>query len=408
MDRRFARELLLHCFAAGLAAVDPEQAVTANLRPRSVAGRLVVFAFGKGAPAMTRGAARALGGDRLEGIAVSNHRGAVPPGVELFLSSHPIPDGRSIKAGAALLALAASLTAEDHAVVLVSGGGSALVELPVAPVTIEDLAHTNELLLRSGADIDQINMVRRRLSRLKGGGLARAIAPATAETLAVSDVIGDDPATIASGPTVAVTDAADAALQVAHSLGIAARLPSAVLAVLEAPLPALPAIAAGTYRIVASGSTAAHAAAAAAQERGYPAVVVDTRLSGEAADAGGEVLARSPGSVSVFAGETTVTVHGDGIGGRNHEAALTVATLISGRSDTFFLAAGTDGIDGGCDAAGAFVDGTTLHRARALGLDAADSLERNDSGTFFAALSDQIVTGPTGTNVGDLWMVLRS
>ena len=136
--------------------------------------------------------------------------------------------------------------------------------------------------------------------------------------------------------------------------------------------------------------------------------MVDTRLSGEASVAAGEVLGRSSGTVSVFAGETTVPVRGDGVGGRNHEAALAVATLISGRPDTYFLAAGTDGIDGGCDAAGAFAAGITLHRARALGLDAGDYLERNDSGTFFAALGDQIVTGPTGTNVGDLWIVLRS
>jgi glycerate 2-kinase len=408
MDRHAATELLLHCFQAALTAVDPEQAVAATLQPQSIEGRLVVLAFGKAAPAMARGAARALGVDRLDGIVVSNHRDSVPPGIELILSSHPIPDGRSIEAGAALLELAGSLTAQDHAIVLISGGGSALVEMPVVPVTIEDLAHTNELLLRSGADIGQINVVRRRLSRLKGGGLARAIAPATMETLVVSDVIGDGPATIASGPTVAVADSTGAALQVVRDLRIAERLPAAVLGVLRASMPALPPIAAGSVKIVASGPAAAHAAAAAAEERGYPAVVVDTQLSGEASDAGGEVLARSSAGMSVFAGETTVTVRGSGIGGRNHEAALAVATLISGRPDTFFLAAGTDGIDGGCSAAGAVVDGTTLLRARALGLDAADSLERNDSGPFFAALGDQIVTGPTGTNVGDLWIVLRS
>lgn len=407
MNRRVARELLLHCFEAGLAAVDPEQAVAANLRPTPVEGRLVVFAVGKAAPAMTCGVARALSVDRLDGIAVSNHREPVPPGIDLMLSSHPIPDARSIEAGGAILELAESLTARDHAIVLISGGGSALVEMPVAPLTIEDLALTNDLLLRSGAGIGQINVIRRRLSKIKGGGLARAIAPATVETLVVSDVIGDDPATIASGPTVAAVDMPDAASQIFSELGLAGLLPAAVLGALRVPIPDLSAVAPGLLKIVASGAAAAHAAAAAAEERGYPAVVVDTRLSGEAAEMGGEVLVRSPASVSVFAGETTVTVRGDGVG-RNHEAALAVATLINGRSDTYFLAVGTDGIDGGCAAAGAYADGTTLRRASALGMDAADSLERNDSGPFFAALGDQIVTGPTGTNVGDLWIVLRS
>jgi hydroxypyruvate reductase len=408
MDRRSARELLLHCFAAGVAAVDPERAVAAGLVPRPVEGRLVVFAMGKAAPAMTRGAAQALGVQRLEGIAVGNHQEPVPPGIELIMSSHPIPDDRSVGAGTALLALAESLTARDHALVLISGGGSALVEVPVAPLTIEDLAVANDVLLRSGADIGQFNMIRRRLSELKGGGLARAIAPATMETLVISDVIGDDPATIASGPTVAVADAPGGALQAVADLGVETLMPSRVLVALGSPLPARALPATGSFRIVANGAVAAHAAAAAAEERGYPAVVVDTRLGGEASEVAGEVLARSPASMSIFAGETTVTVRGNGIGGRNHEAALAVATLLSGRSDMFFLAAGTDGIDGGCDAAGAFVDATTQHRARALGLDAGEMLERNDSGTFFAELGDQLVTGPTGTNVGDLWMVLRA
>lgn len=398
----------MHCFEAGLAAVDPEQAVVAALRPRPVAGRLVVFAIGKAAPAMARGAARALNVDQLDGIAVSNHGEPVPAGIELIVSSHPVPDDRSLAAGEAVLSLAKSLTAQDQALVLISGGGSALVEVPHPPLTIEDVARTYELLLRSGADIAQFNIVRRRLSQLKGGGLARAIVPAAVETLAISDVIGGDAATIASGPTARVADSAAAALDVVTTAGIVDQLPDAVLTVLRTQVPPDPPVADQSFRIIASGSTAAHAAAAAAEERGYPAVVVDTRLSGEASIAGGEVLGRSSGTISVFAGETTVTVRGNGIGGRNHEAALAVATLIGGRPDTFFLAAGTDGLDGGCDAAGAVADGTTLHRARALGLDAGDFLERNDSGSFFAELGDQIVTGPTGTNVGDLWIVLRS
>ena len=161
-------------------------------------------------------------------------------------------------------------------------------------------------------------------------------------------------------------------------------------------------------RLVATGSVAAHAAAARAEELGYPATVVDTRLEGDAAAAASEVLARATATVSVFAGETTVHVTGGGRGGRNQEAALVAATLIDGRSDVFFLAAGTDGIDGTTSAAGAIVDGTTLTRSRALGLSASGALDDNDSGSFFERLGDQITTGPTGTNVGDLWLVLRT
>lgn len=408
MDRHVARDLLLHCYQAGVAAVDPERAVAERLDRYSGEERLVVFAIGKAAPAMVRGAARALGVTDLRGIAVSNHHEPVPTGIDLMISSHPLPDKRSVEAGVALLSLAASLSDDDHALVLISGGGSALAEVPVAGVTIADLAATNEVLLRSGADIGQMNVIRRRLSLLKGGGLLRAIAPATVDTLAISDVVGDDPATIASGPTVPSDDDPAAAWQIVRSLQIDGLLPADVVDALQAaPQPVAPA-AGGKYRIVASGPMAAHAAAAAAEQRGYPAVVMDTRLQGEASTAAGEVLERSSASVSVFAGETTVTLQGAGIGGRNHEAALTAATLISGRSNIFFLAAGTDGIDGTAGAAGAVVDGTTVHRARAMGLDASASLDDNDSGSFFADLGDQIVTGHTGTNVGDLWLVLRS
>jgi hydroxypyruvate reductase len=408
MDRHAARELLVHCFEQGLAAVDPEEAVATKLKDYRDEKRLVVFAIGKAAPAMARGAARALGRPELEGIAVSNHADAVPTGMEMIVSAHPLPDERSMEAGSALLRLADSLTAADRAVVLISGGGSALVEVLVEGVSLEDLTRTSEALLRSGGDIGQINVIRRRLSLLKGGGLARAIAPAVVETLAISDVIGDDPATIASGPTVVGTDKPGAAWEIVQTLGLEHSLPAPVRDALLASPPSYAAPAAGRFSVIAGGPVAAHAAAAAAERRGLPAAVVDTRLEGEASVVAGEALERSSASVSVFAGETTVTLHGNGVGGRNQEAALAAATLISGRPDVYFLAAGTDGIDGTSAAAGAFVDGTTLHRARARGLDAATALEDNDSGSFFAQLGDQLVTGPTGTNVGDLWLVLRN
>jgi glycerate 2-kinase len=406
MDRRGAHELLRSWFGAAVGAADPAAAVAGTLSLPAGPERATVLALGKAAPAMCRGAARAIG--NISGIAVSNHEDEVPDGIELFVGGHPVPDERSMRAGEALLEAAGRLDAGDIAIVLVSGGGSALAEVPVVGLTIEDLACTNGLLLRSGADIHQTNVVRRRLSRLKGGGLARAIDPARLVTLAVSDVVGDDPAVIASGPTVAAHDAPEAAIETVRALGVEDDLPDSVRAALLNPVPDEAPAPAQEFKIVAGGSVAAHAAAAAAQRDGYPATVVDTRLIGDAGLAAGETLERSRGSVSVFAGETTVTVTGHGVGGRNQEAALVAATILDGRPDTYFLAAGTDGIDGTTHAAGAIVDGTTLTRARALGLSPEHALDHNDSGTFFAELGDQVITGPTGTNVGDIWLVLHA
>ena len=411
MDSVAARHLLRDCFEAALEAVDPEKAVATSgvlgdLGP--VEGRVVVLALGKAAPAMARGVEKALGVAGLEGIVVTNHLDDVPTGMELIVAGHPVPDHRSFAAGTALLEMASGLQAEDVAIVLISGGGSALAEVPVAGLELADIAATNETLLRCGADIVATNTVRRKLSRLKGGGLAAAIAPARLITLAISDVVGDHPEAIASGPTVESADAPDAAMGIVDSMGIAADLPPAVVAALaaEAELPvALPE---QEYRIVADAATAAHAAAEEAEQRGVAATVVTTRLTGEAAEVAGEILHRAGPGLSVAAGETTVTVIGDGIGGRNHEAALTAATIIDGREGVWFLAAGTDGVDGTADAAGAIVDGGTVARSRAVGLDAGLALDRNDSGSFFRELGERIVTGPTGTNVGDIWLVLRS
>jgi hydroxypyruvate reductase len=408
MDRRAARRLLLSCFEAALAAVDPERAVASSLSPQDVRGELVVLALGKAAPAMTRGAAQALGLEELNGVAVSNHPDDVPPGIELIIGGHPVPNERSYEAGRALLHEAHRLGQGDLAVVLISGGGSALAEVPVPGIEIADIAHTSLLLLRSGADIYQTNVVRRRLSQFKGGRLAEAIAPARLVTLVISDVVGDLAGVVASGPTIATTDEPGDALEVVRQLGIDGQLPEPVVAALVSPPHQISTRIFQELEVIAGGGLAAHAAADAAEERGYPATIVDTRLVGDAAVAAGEALERSRGSISVFAGETTVNVTGAGIGGRNHEAALVAATLIEGRSNVFFLAAGTDGIDGTTAAAGAIVDGTTLARSRALGLDAVEALDQNDSGTFFAELGDHIVTGPTGTNVGDIWLVLRT
>lgn len=408
MNRDDAHRFLLDCFVAGVAAVDPEQAVAAQLDPAAVGANPTVLALGKAAPAMARGAARALGVSQLDGVVVSNHVAEVPDGLELVVGEHPVPGGGSLAGGRALRAAADRLGEGDTALVLISGGGSALAELPMGNLTLQEIAATNDVLLRCGADIEQTNAIRRRLSTLKGGGLAAAIAPARLITLVISDVVGDSLQTIASGPTVAGSDSPGTALRIVEALEIADELPPAVMRVIAAADDVARDMPDQEIKVVASGSVAAHAAAAAARRRGYPAVVIDTRLVGEASLAAGEALDRRRGSVSVYAGETTVNVTGDGIGGRNHEAALVAATLLEGRSDLFFLAAGTDGIDGTTNAAGAIVDGTTVQRARAQGLSAPAALAKNDSGTFFAELGDQIVTGHTGTNVGDLWIVFHA
>jgi len=405
MNDRDARELLMACFLAGVAAVDPEEAVAGNLTP--VDGRVVVFALGKAAPAMARGAARALRRDRLEGLVVSNYEDDIPDGLELIVGGHPVPNADSLLAGNSLLAMADSLGEQDTALVLISGGGSALAEAPVPGIGLDDLAATNRALLSCGADITTTNIIRRKLSRLKGGGLAAAIAPAKIITLIVSDVVGDDPATIASGPTVTATDPPGAALDAVTRFRLASRLPASVLDAIGRLPQDRPGLPVQQLRLVAGAATAAHAAAVEAEGRGFPAHVLDTRVTGNTGSVVGEVLERSRFGVSVFAGETTVDVTGAGIGGRNQEAALVAATLIDGIPDIWFLAAGTDGIDGMTDAAGAIVDGGTVDRAGAAGVDADRSLEHNDSGTFFATLREQVITGPTGTNVGDLWLVLR-
>ena len=403
------RELLLTCLEAALDASDPQQAVAGHLDGLSFEGRIVVFAVGKAAPAMTRGVAQALEKQELEGIVVTNRHDAVPEGVELRVSAHPIPDATSAAAGEAMLTLAAGLTADDRAIVLISGGGSALAEAPIQGVSLADITETTRLLLRSGAHIGQINTVRRRLSLFKGGGLLRALSPAAVETLAVSDVVGDDPATIASGPTVLHQDPPDAAARVIGALGLAGRLPAAVVAALHrdpetAPDPVLRA----RFRIIAGAGEAARAAADTAAATGWPSRVVDTALTGEASTMARAALEAVEPGVTVYTGETTVTVRGSGTGGRNHEAALAAALAIEDADDLHFLAAGTDGIDGTTQAAGAIVDGTTIRRSRAAGFDPITVLENNDSGTLFEALGDQIVTGHTGTNVGDLWIVLRT
>ena len=392
--------------AAAIAAVSAAAVMPKRLpQPR---GRLVVIAIGKAAVPMMA-ATQAL--RAVAGLVVAPH-GHVPEGVgwrgvAIIAAGHPVPDVDSVRAAETALALAASLTADDHLLVLVSGGGSALLAAPVAGVSIADKAAVTRALLRSGATIAEINTVRKALSRIKGGRLAAASA-APVTTWIISDIPGDDPAFVASGPTIADGSTAAMAQAVLDRFGVVP--PVSVVAALrracDAPL--LPP--AGAVRIVARARDALNAAAHVVRGAGYAVTDLGDALQGEARTVGAEhaALARRLAATGVrhaiiSGGETSVTVTGaGGRGGRNLEYALGLALALDGPPGITAIAADSDGIDGSSDAAGARVGPDTLAR----GGDAAAYLAANDAHGFFAAIGDLVVTGPTLTNVNDIRVIL--
>lgn len=435
VDRPDASDLrtrLESIFGAALAAVDPEQAVRRELERDGVrlaiAGRaveadasLVVLAAGKAATAMA-GAVEAVAGDRIAaGLAVTKDGHArTLSRIEVRETAHPVPDARCELAARALLALAKRARPQDVAVVLLSGGASALLACPQPGLTAGDVARTTASLLAAGADIRALNTVRKHLVEVAGGRLARALRARRIEVLIVSDVIDDPLDVIASGPcTPDPTCFADARAVIAH-YGLAAALPPRVLAHLEAgargarpesPKPGEAAFAGVRTHVVARLSDALGAAARAARTRGFVPLRIGDALRGEAREAGRRLAAlatsmrvREP-TCLVAGGETTVTLQGDGQGGRNQELALAAAIAWQGVRGVALLAAGTDGSDGPTDAAGAFADGATVARGVACGADAAAALARNDSHGFFAREGGVFRTGPTGTNVMDITLV---
>ena len=360
-----------------------------------------------------------------EGLVVGTHRGnADLRSLRWLQGGHPIPNEQSVRAGREALMFARSLGANDCLVVLLSGGASAAMAAPLGGLSITDKQATVSALLSGGADITGLNTVRKHLSAIKGGRLAAAC-PGTTWTLAVSDVVGDDPAVIGSGPTVPdLTTFADAQ-RVVDQVGVASRLPSSVLALLAAGLrgeieesvkPGDARVARAEWRMIGGRRDAMAGAKEAAEAQGYRVVVIDDPIVGDARRAGAAhvewVRANLPRlarpACVVASGETTVKVTGDGIGGRNQELVLSAALSLAGLPlGSTVASAGTDGIDGPTDAAGAIADTATLERARTSGLpEPADYFARNDSYHFFAALDDLIITGPTDTNVGDLQIVL--
>jgi glycerate 2-kinase len=382
-----------------------------------------LIAAGKAAPAMATAAARRLGSRVRAGLVVAATEAPVPDGFALIVGGHPIPTDASEWAGRRALALAESREPDEQLVVLLSGGASALMAVPAEGVTLDDKRATTGRLLRAGADIHALNTVRKHLSAIKGGWLA-ARAGGACEALAISDVVGDDPSVIASGPTVADASRFEDALDVLRRFGGEAAYPCAVVARLQrgagGAVPETPKlgdarIAQTTTTVVGSRRNAMAGALAEAGALGYHVLRLDDPVIGEARTTAvahlRAVLARSAGlgrpACIVSSGETTVHVTGHGKGGRNQEFALAAAEpLARAGAPAIVASVGTDGIDGPTDAAGALADSTTIERARAAGLVPDRYLSDNNAYAFFDALGDLIHTGPTGTNVGDLQVIL--
>jgi hydroxypyruvate reductase len=414
-----ARALLRDLFRSAVAAASPEALMPESMPPPGD-GRLVVIAAGKAAAEMMRVAqARSL--SPLSGLVITRHGHLPPgyapgPGVELVEAGHPTPDANSLAAGRKALDLARSLGADDHLLLLLSGGGSSLLAAPAAGLTLADKQAVTRALLRSGAAIDAVNIVRKHLSMIKGGRLAAAAGPAQVTTWLISDVPGDDPALVASGPAVADRSTLADARRIVARHGIDP--PPAVAAALrdprnESPPAEAPGLAGAQVRILGSGRDALDAAARLAAARGYKVDDLGDALTGEARVLGAEhaALARAaaggPPRLILSGGETNVTVvNPDGRGGRNLEYLLGLALALDGAPGISAIACDTDGIDGTEDAAGAMVFPDTLARARAGGLDPAGLLARNHAYRLFEALGDLVFTGPTLTNVNDFRAIL--
>lgn len=422
-----ARALLEKIYKAAVDAAHPSTCLPPVLPAPPDRGRLIVLAAGKAAGSMAETAEQFYLGqhnfppDRIRGIAVSRHGYGRPTKcIRMIEAGHPVPDMAGIKGTQEALELAATATADDLVLVLMSGGASANWIAPADGISLDDKRALTRALLASGANIGEINTVRKHLSRIKGGRLAAVASPARVLTLSISDVPGDDPSVIGSGPTVPDPST------LADSRAILARRgvvpPPSIQAALndpknESPKPGDPAFAHTEYRIVAKPADSLAAAAAAASAAGFEPVSLGADLEGEAREVAADHAAQairlqSQGKRAIIlsGGELTVTIKGKGRGGPNQEYALALAIALNGRKGICAVAGDTDGTDGGggdaSDPAGAFVDDTTLSRARSLGLDAAAFLADNNSTGFFERLDDLLRPGPTCTNVNDLRAVI--
>ena len=413
------KALLEQAFAAAVAAAVPGPAM-AKLLPEPPRGKLVVIGAGKGSAQMAA-AFEALWDGPLEGVVVTRYGfGAACRRIRVLEAAHPVPDAAGAAASEALLAMVEGLGESDLVVALISGGGSALLAAPIEGLTLEDEIALNRALLTSGAPIGAMNAVRKMLSRVKGGRLARAAAPAKVVSFIVSDVPGDDPAEVASGPTVPGKSGRDEALAALrdHAIELPERLITALKRAEAPPMPDDPAFARNEVHVIASAAKSLDAAAEVVGAAGFTPAILSDSIEGEARDVGRvmaamarEVRARArpftPPVALLSGGETTVTLRGkSGRGGRNSEFLLAFTLAIEGLEGIAAMAADTDGIDGSEDNAGAFADGQSAARMRAAGIDPAGALARNDAWGAFAAAGDLLLTGPTGTNVHDLRVIL--
>lgn len=414
------RRQALRIFKAALRAADPVEAVLRHVRRENetlIAGRkrydlksfdnIYVIGAGKASVGMAAAVERLVGA-RITGGCINTNSGGKLKRIEVRECGHPVPDRRGVAGAKRIAQIASEAGADDLVVCLISGGASALLPLPAPGITLAQKQKITRLLLECGATIHEINCVRKHLSAIKGGKLARMAYPANLLTLILSDVIGDNLDAIGSGPTVPDPTTLADARAICGKYGIEVEFPE------DAETPK-------KFRIsvvmVGSNALAVEAAAEEAKQLGYNTLILSTYIQGEAREvarvhsaiakdirATGRPL-KVPACV-ISGGETTVTIRGKGLGGRNQEFALAAAIALEGARDTVILSGGTDGIDGPTDAAGAIADGTTIARAAALGRDATVDLANNDSYHYFESLGDLIKTGPTGTNVADVQVIL--
>jgi len=427
-------------FDAGLTAANPYDAVNRQVIRKgdtlTVAGEpydlssyrnVYVVGAGKAAAKMASAVEELLRDHISSGIVIVKYGHKLPLSlVEIIDAGHPLPDEAGVAGTTRIIDLLRRATEGDLVVLLLSGGGSALLPCPVDEITLEDKIRTTQTLLDCGATIHEVNTVRKHISKIKGGRLARLAYPATLVSLILSDVVGDSLDVIASGPTVPDSSSFADCLRVIARYKLEEKIPPRVRAFLESgargeveetPKAEDPIFQKVRNVIVGNNRTALDAARLKAEELGYNTLLLSNRMEGEAkvvaaahAAIARDIIAtntpiRRPACV-LSGGETTVTVRGKGLGGRNQEFALAAAAAIDGAEGVVILSGGTDGTDGPTDAAGGVIDGTTLQRGRDKGLDAADFLRRNDSHTFLRAVGDLLVTGPTFTNVMDLRLVL--
>lgn len=413
------KEFLTAIFNAAVAAAQPELTIRKHL-PAKPKGRTIVVGAGKGSAQMAAALEKAWDGP-LEGTVVTRYGyGAKTGRIKVIEAAHPVPDVAGLEAARKLLDQVAGLTADDLVIALISGGGSALLPAPPEGQTLDDEIAVNKALLASGAPIAAMNTVRKHVSMIKGGRLAAAAHPARVVSLVVSDIPGDNPALVASGPTIPDASTRADALAIVETWRM--ELPAAVMAHLKSPAADAPQrddprFAGNEVHLIASAAVSLEAAAAEAGRRGVEAVILSDSIEGEAREVGSvhAAIAREVATrdrpfrkpvLILSGGETTVTLRAKGKGGRNSEFLLSFAVGIDGLSSIHALAADTDGIDGSEDNAGAFADGSTVARMRAAGIDAKAMLAGNNAWTAFHAVGDLFASGPTGTNVNDLRAIL--